>query len=164
MLQVKQLYVAESMSSCDEGVIVRKGQSCYWAVKSGYRKIKTNPVWRYEKAEPELSSPQMHFSCCLKSKTNTLPASVPTQISPLAARTVGAPVEGDPNTALALPDVFVKIMSLTICRVVHRNASLSSALSVLSFSECPVGSADREEVGETAEKCEREGVAMFRGC
>lgn len=48
---------------------------------------------------PIESVPQMHFRFCLKSNTQMKPVSVPTQINPLAAMTVGAP-------KFAVPIVF----------------------------------------------------------
>jgi hypothetical protein len=40
---------------------------------------------------PVASVPQIHFRFCLKSNTQMKPVSVPTQINPLAAMTVGMP-------------------------------------------------------------------------
>ena len=40
---------------------------------------------------PTASVPHRHFRFCAKSKTQIKPVSVPTQINPLAAKTVGMP-------------------------------------------------------------------------
>jgi len=69
----------------------------------------------------------MHLSICLKSNTSIHPLSVPMQMSPFVAMTIGALTAGAPSTACALFEgCGGKRYTLSIHKCVHQNTSCAS--------------------------------------
>src|SRR5712671_3243970 len=69
----------------------------------------------------------MHLSVCLKSNTSICPLSVPMQMSPFVAMTVGTPTAGAPSMACALFEgCGGKRYALSVRKCVHRNTSCTS--------------------------------------
>ena len=79
----------------------------------------------------EPSVPQMHFKFCLKSNMTTFPASVPTQIRPFAAMTVGEPIFSVPSRDATFWDCFAKRKSPIVFKCVHLNTSRVSEVTLL---------------------------------
>jgi hypothetical protein len=100
---------------------------------------------------PTASVPQIHFRFCLKSNTQIKPVSVPTQINPFAAKTVGIP-KFAVSTAFKAFEAFGEYTKFEIAfKGVHRKTSRSGCAGV---------SSDWLTVGrsfESAEKCDDSG-------
>jgi hypothetical protein len=109
---------------------------------------------------PELSPPQIHRAVCLKSNTYTLPAAVPMQIRPLAAKTVGDRISGDvpprtdPSTALALGGAFAGAHTARVMvpSCAHRKTSRSICTSAAVEDWAVLVSMD--DALDMAEKCD----------
>lgn len=102
----------------------------------------------------------MHFSCCLKSNTKTRPASVPIQIIPFAASTVGDPSTGVPRTDLAFSGPLENIWSPTVRRFVHlKESCLVSCFAVDVYRPFML---DEEEFRETDDTWEEKGDCSSR--
>jgi len=109
----------------------------------------------------------MHLSVCLKSNTSIRPPSVPMQISPFAAMTVGAPTAGAPSTACALFEgCGGERYAPSVRKCVHRNTSRASdescpfACAKSPFASAVPGSgmfAEEDEPGESVEKLDGTG-------
>jgi hypothetical protein len=112
----------------------------------------------------------MHLSVCLKSNTSTRPFSVPMQISPFAAMTVGAPTAEAPNIACTLAEVCrAGRCAPRACNCAHLNTSRASegscpfACAKSSFSAPPgSGGAEEDEPGESV-KLDGTGETPRRG-
>jgi len=106
----------------------------------------------------------MHLRVCLKSNTSIRPLSVPVQMSPFAAMTVGAPMAGAPSTACALfEECRAKRCVPRVRNCVHLNTSRASdescpfACAKSRFSAAVPGSAEEDEPGESVEKLDGSG-------
>lgn len=105
----------------------------------------------------------MHLRVCLKSNTSIRPLSVPMQMSPFAAMTVGEPMAGAPSTACALFEVGrAKRCIPRVRSCVHLNTSRASddescPFARPRFSAAPAGSAEEDEPGESVEKLDGTG-------
>ena len=101
----------------------------------------------------------MHFRFCLKSNTIALPASVPTQMRPFAANTVGEPKFSVPKSEAAF---WENNSSPTVFRCVHRKTSRGLASKmVLPFTPF-AGRFVVEDDRDSAEKCD--GVSETPSC
>jgi len=107
----------------------------------------------------------MHLRVCLKSNTSIRPLSVPVQISPFAAMTVGAPMAGAPSTACALFEgCRAKMCVPRVRNCDHLNTSRASAdesypfaRAKSRFSAAVPGSTEEDEPGESVEKLDGTG-------
>lgn len=107
----------------------------------------------------------MHLRVCLKSNTSIRPLSVPMQMSPFAAMTVGPPMAGAPSTAWALFEgCRAKRCVPRVRNCVHLNTSRASdesyppfACGNSRFSATAPGSAEEDEPGESVEKLDGMG-------
>lgn len=97
------------------------------------------------------SVPQIHFRFCLKSNTTAVPASVPTQMRPFAAMTVGEPMFSVPRSAAAF---WENNSSPMVFKCVHRKTSRGSEVTgLLSFTPLD-GKLVAEDDLDSAEKCD----------
>ena len=112
----------------------------------------------------------MHLSVCLKSNTSTRPFSVPMQMSPFAAMTMGAPTAEEPKMACTLFEVCrAGRCAPRACSCAHRNTSRSSegscpfACTKSRFSAAGNGRcAEEDEPGESV-KLDGTGETPRRG-
>jgi hypothetical protein len=105
---------------------------------------------------PDEGSPQMHLSVCLKSNTSIRPLSVPMQMSPFAAMTMGAPTAEAPSMACTLFEGCRAGRCVPrACSCAHRNTSRTSegscpfACERSRFSAAPSGRCADDEPGES---------------
>lgn len=115
----------------------------------------------------------MHLSVCLKSNTSIRPLSVPMQISPFAAITIGAPTAEAPSMACTLFEGCRAGRCVPrACSCVHRNTSRASggscpfACGKSRFSAAPGSGngrcAEEDEPGESV-KLDGTGETPRRG-
>ena len=97
------------------------------------------------------SVPQTHFKFCLKSNTIALPASVPTQMRPFAANTVGEPKLSVPSRETAF---WENNNSPTVFKCVHRKTSRGSEVTGLLPFRPLRGRLVVEDDLDNAEKCD----------
>ena len=107
---------------------------------------------------PTASVPQTHFRFCLKSNTQMKPVSVPTQINPLAAKTVGVPKSAGPIAFKAFEAFGEKTKFEITFKDVHRNTSRAGRAGV-SFGWVSIGRSF-----ESAEKCDDSGECSLDSC
>ena len=109
----------------------------------------------------------MHLSVCLKSNTSICLLSMPMQMSPFAAMTVGTPTAGAPSMACTLFEgCGGKRYAPSVHKCVHQNTSRASDESCpfvcakLPFASVVPGSrmfAEEDEPGESVEKLDGMG-------